>query len=98
MGTENEGKGSLIVVNRSVPPPIPLLLCSRAVLIEGPNLYIKAGTAFFPGSRLAGNGLLVSDGKVWQRQRQLSNPAFRRAAVEKYAQVSMQMQHPNFLV
>ncbi len=35
--------------------------------------------------RPAGNGLLVSDGEVWQRQRRLSNPAFRRAAVEAYA-------------
>lgn len=37
------------------------------------------------GSSLTGNGLLVSDGDVWRRQRRLSNPAFRRAAVEVYA-------------
>ncbi len=48
-------------------------------------MYIKEGTAFFPGSSLAGNGLLVSDGDIWRRQRQLSTPAFRRAAIEKYA-------------
>lgn len=48
----------------------------------------QEGTAFFPGNRLAGNGLLVSDGAVWRRQRQLSNPAFRAAAVASYAQVS----------
>ncbi|DBA77753.1 TPA: hypothetical protein ACH3X2_008443 [Trebouxia sp. C0005] len=46
---------------------------------------VQEGTAFFPGSSLAGNGLLVSDGAVWQRQRQLTNPGFRRAAVETYA-------------
>lgn len=40
----------------------------------------KDGTAFFPGSALAGNGLLVSDGAVWQRQRRLCNPAFRQSA------------------
>ncbi len=48
---------------------------------------VQEGTAFFPGSSLAGNGLLVSDGAVWQRQRQLTNPGFRRAAVETYAAV-----------
>lgn len=40
---------------------------------------------FPPGSSLTGNGLLVSDGEVHKRQRRLSNPAFRRAAVEAYA-------------
>lgn len=49
---------------------------------------LQEGTAFFPGSKLAGNGLLVSDGALWQRQRQLSNPAFRKAAVDSYLKVS----------
>ncbi len=52
-------------------------------------LVVQEGTAFFPGSSLAGNGLLVSDGPIWQRQRQLSNPAFRQRAVETYAKVPM---------
>ena len=52
-------------------------------------LVVQEGTAFFPGSSLAGNGLLVSDGPIWQRQRQLSNPAFRQRAVETYAKVRM---------
>jgi cytochrome P450 len=60
-------------------------LAAKTVLTEAPEIYIKEGTAFFPGSSLAGNGLLVSDGDVWRRQRQLSTPAFRRAAIEKYA-------------
>lgn len=51
-------------------------------------LIMQEGTAFFPGSQLAGNGLLVSDGPVWRRQRQLSNPAFRTAAVASYGQAS----------
>lgn len=50
-----------------------------------PPLYAEEGTAFFPGSSLAGEGLLVSDGDVWARQRRLSNPAFRRASVDTYA-------------
>lgn len=60
-------------------------LAAKTVLTEAPEVFIKEGTAFFPGSSLAGNGLLVSDGDIWQRQRQLSTPAFRRAAIEKYA-------------
>lgn len=58
---------------------------AQQVLIDKAAIYQKEGTAFFPGSSLAGNGLLVSDGTVWQRQRQLTNPGFRRAAVETYA-------------
>lgn len=57
---------------------------AKDVLIDRAALLVKEGTAFFPGSSLAGNGLLVSDGAVWRRQRQLANPAFRRAAVERY--------------
>ncbi|EIE20236.1 cytochrome P450 [Coccomyxa subellipsoidea C-169] len=59
---------------------------SRQVLIDQADTFCKEGTAFFPGSSLAGNGLLVSDGPLWRRQRQLSNPAFRRTAIESYAQ------------
>lgn len=64
-------------------PPLPC--CCRQVLIDCPGTFIKTGTAFFPGSSLAGNGLLVSDGDVWRRQRQLVAPAFRRTVVETYA-------------
>lgn len=55
------------------------------MLIDDADIFIKRGTAFFPGSSLTGSGLLVSDGELWRRQRRLSNPAFRRAAVDKYA-------------
>jgi len=58
---------------------------ARQVLVEQSDVFIKKGTAFFPGSSLTGNGLLVSDGDVWKRQRRLANPAFRRAAVDNYA-------------
>lgn len=58
---------------------------ARQVLVDRADVFVKEGTAFFPGSSLAGNGLLVSDGNVWRRQRQLANPAFRKVAVEGYA-------------
>jgi hypothetical protein len=54
---------------------------ARNIVEEQPQMWAKEGTAFFPGSALAGNGLLVSDGEIWKRQRRLSNPAFRSAAV-----------------
>lgn len=54
------------------------------VLVDQPDVFVKAGTAFFPGSSLTGNGLLVSDGAEWRRQRRLSNPAFRKAAVDRW--------------
>ncbi len=60
---------------------------ATALLVLGMDDVLQEGTAFFPGSSLAGNGLLVSDGPLWRRQRQLSNPAFRRAAIDSYAQV-----------
>ena len=59
-----------------------VLMCDA---VDGVPEFQKEGTAFFPGSSLAGNGLLVSDGETWARQRRLSNPAFRKAAVETYA-------------
>ncbi|CAI7865301.1 unnamed protein product [Closterium sp. NIES-54] len=58
---------------------------AREVLVMQSDVFIKAGTAFFPGSSLTGNGLLVSDGEVWKRQRRLSNAAFRKAAIQSYA-------------
>ena len=58
---------------------------AKQVLIDDEASFTKKGTAFFPSSRLAGDGLLVTDGDVWRSQRRLSNPAFRKAAVETYA-------------
>jgi cytochrome P450 len=57
---------------------------TRQVVVEDAEIWIKDGTAFFPGSALAGNGLLVSDGEVWRRQRRLSSPAFRQTAVSSF--------------
>ena len=54
---------------------------AKQIVQDEAHKWVKEGTAFFPGSSLAGNGLLVSDGAIWRRQRRLSNPAFRRASV-----------------
>lgn len=42
-----------------------------------------------PRSSLTGSGLLVSDGELWKRQRRLSNPAFRAAAVRQYSEAML---------
>jgi len=60
-------------------------ILAKDVMIDRPQFFQKDGTAFFPNSSMAGNGLLVSDGDVWRRQRRLSNPAFRKAAVDSYS-------------
>ena len=60
---------------------------ARDVLVDRSALFVREGTAF-PGLRVsAGEGLLtpISDGDAWARQRRLSNPALRAAAVETYA-------------
>ena len=56
-------------------------VATRQIVVDDAATWVKEGTAFFPGSALAGQGLLVSDGALWRRQRRLSNPAFRQAAV-----------------
>lgn len=56
-------------------------VATRQIVVDDASTWVKEGTAFFPGSALAGQGLLVSDGELWRRQRRLSNPAFRKTAV-----------------
>ncbi|GAB5361694.1 hypothetical protein AAMO2058_000734700 [Amorphochlora amoebiformis] len=57
------------------------------VLGDKKSIFTKEGTAFFPTSEITGNGLLVSDGEVWKRQRRLTNPAFRTKAINRYKDV-----------
>ena len=59
-------------------------VATRSIVQDNADVWVKEGTAFFPGSALAGNGLLVSDGDVWRRQRRLANPAFRQAAARSF--------------
>ena len=58
---------------------------AKAVMVDKSSSFQKEGTAFFPGSQLAGKGMLVIDGDLWKRQRRLSNPAFRQSAIENYS-------------
>src|SRR5260370_7698668 len=39
---------------------------------------------------MTGNGLLVSEGEFWRRQRRLAQPAFHRERIEAYARIMTQ--------
>lgn len=53
------------------------------VLRSGRKNYIKGSV--YDGTRiLLGQGLVTSEGALWQRQRELANPAFRPAKLSQY--------------
>ncbi|HEX8685233.1 MAG TPA: cytochrome P450, partial [Pyrinomonadaceae bacterium] len=56
------------------------------ILASGSKNFIKSAnfrSPFF--RRIAGNGLVTSEGDFWRRQRRLAQPAFHRGRVEAYA-------------
>jgi cytochrome P450 len=55
----------------------------KQVLVDKPQVYGK-GNTFDKLKPLLGNGLVVSDGELWMRQRRLAQPAFHR---ERLAQL-----------
>jgi len=59
----------------------------RDVLVTHAADWGKTHTAFQQLSRVLGEGLLTTDGAVWQRQRRLVQPAFARSRMEGYAAV-----------
>jgi cytochrome P450 len=67
----------------------------RAVIVNHPDdvEFVLVNQRLFPkGSfysvvrRLLGDGLLVSDGDTWRRQRRLTQPAFHHDRIDAYAQ------------
>jgi cytochrome P450 len=69
----------------------------RAVIVNHPDdvefVLVKNQRMFPKGSfygvvrRLLGDGLLVSDGDIWRRQRHLTQPAFHHERIDSYAQI-----------
>lgn len=57
------------------------------VLTSHGQLYQKARSVHEPLSLLLGNGILISEGESWLRQRRLMNPAFHRQSVMNLASV-----------
>jgi cytochrome P450 len=69
--------------------PICLLLHPRDieyVLVTNPGNFTKSAD-YRALARVLGNGLLTNEGKPWQHQRSLIQPAFRRENILAYAQV-----------
>jgi cytochrome P450 len=69
--------------------PICLLMHPRDieyVLVANPGNFTKSSD-YRALARVVGNGLLTNEGKPWQRQRGLIQPAFRRENILSYAPV-----------
>ncbi len=54
----------------------------RHILIKNPANYIK-GPGFERVKMLLGNGIIVSDGAFWRRQRRMIQPAFGKRSIAK---------------
>jgi cytochrome P450 len=57
------------------------------VLLGKTEVFSKGMTSL-ANPELFGNGLLTSDGEFWRRQRRLSNPAFHRESILRYAEIT----------
>jgi cytochrome P450 len=78
-----------IVYVRYLHVPICLLMHPRDieyVLVTNPANFTKSAD-YRALTRVLGKGLLTSEGKFWQRQRSLIQPAFRRDSILSYAPV-----------
>src|SRR5499427_238865 len=76
-----------IVQLRYVHVPIVLLMHPRDieyVLVTNPGNFTKSAD-YRALARVLGNGLLTNEGKPWQHQRSLIQPAFRRESIFAYA-------------
>jgi len=59
------------------------------ILVSGLGEYEKS-LDYQILKRMTGNGLLVSEGEFWRRQRRLAQPAFHRERIEAYARIMTQ--------
>ena len=59
------------------------------VLLGKTGNFVK-GITSRANPELFGNGLLTSDGDFWRRQRRLSNPAFHRESLVRYADITVE--------
>jgi cytochrome P450 len=59
------------------------------VLLGKTGNFVK-GITSRSNPELFGNGLLTSDGDFWRRQRKLSNPAFHRESLVRYAEITVE--------
>ncbi len=72
--------------------PFPIIVVNHPdyahdVLVENADKYYKPSLTKQVMSPVIGNGLFVSDGDFWKRQRRLVQPAFHAKRIGAYAQV-----------
>src|ERR1700719_2271360 len=59
-------------------------------ILLGKTANFVKGITSRANPELFGNGLLTSDGEFWRRQRRLSNPAFHRESLARYAEITVE--------
>src|ERR1700676_4644268 len=59
-------------------------------VLLGKTEAFSKGMTSLANPELFGNGLLTSDGEFWRRQRRLSNPAFHRESLARYAEITVE--------
>ncbi len=69
---------------------VPACLVNRpdyieSVLVPHSNNFVKSKD-YRAMRRVLGNGLLLSEGEFWRRQRKLIQPAFHQARIATYAE------------
>jgi cytochrome P450 len=55
------------------------------VLVENPANYSKQTRAYNAMRKVLGNGLITSEGELWQRQRRIAQPAFHRERISGFS-------------
>jgi cytochrome P450 len=59
----------------------------RQVMVEDADKYQKWDRFKSTFAKFLGNGILISEGNFWKRQRKLSQPAFHARRVQAYAEI-----------
>jgi len=81
-----------IVFYRFMNFPIYVLFHPQHVeqVLLGKTGHFVKGMTSRSNPELFGNGLLTSDGEFWRRQRRLTNPAFHRESLARYAEITVE--------
>ncbi|HLL88117.1 MAG TPA: cytochrome P450, partial [Tepidisphaeraceae bacterium] len=58
----------------------------RRVFVENASNYSKMTRGYAKSKIVLGQGLVTSEGELWQRQRRIANPAFHRSRVHGFGQ------------
>ena len=81
-----------VVFYRFLKIPVYVLFHPQHVeqVLLGKADNFRKGMTSRANPELFGNGLLTSEGEFWRRQRKLSNPAFHRESIVRYAEFTIE--------